>query len=173
MIPPTVLIQYDKCRLTLNLPIFFEVSPITNIRKVFKLLDGRPYQNETAHEILGQFFPAWERDTKDRLERAKAELTAAKRDAEEKRRHLAALGSTVDENIEQAKRWLAHAKKRAKKQPGEVDEYRAALNKAMRPKTDYQQAVKTVKRLEATVKQANAALERSGKVINAYNQNLR
>ena len=168
MTPHSLYVQYDRCRLTLNLPVYFEEMTIEKIRKVFKLIADRPYQNETARETLDQFFPAWVQDIKDRLGRAEADLTAAKRDAEEKRRTVAALGSTLDENIAQAKRWLAHAKKRRTKRPDEISEYTAALKKATRPKDEHLQAVKEVKRLENTVKQLKAGVERSGKIINAY-----
>lgn len=40
--PESVLIQYDKCCLTLSLPTFFESSTIGNIKKAFRLLKDRP-----------------------------------------------------------------------------------------------------------------------------------
>jgi ribosome maturation protein Sdo1 len=67
--PPRVLIRYDRCELTLKLPIYFAEQDMNKIRKVFKLLADRPYQNETAYETLYQFFPEWEHDLKERLER--------------------------------------------------------------------------------------------------------
>lgn len=182
MTPPSVLIQYDRCRLMLNLPIFFEEQGLDKIRKVFKLIDERVYQNETAIETLSRFWPEWEQTLKHRLDSTQAALETARIDAENKRRTVAALGSALDENIAQArsrvaegKKWLAHARKRRKPKPEEISEVKDALSKleavltqAMRPKTDHQQAVKEVKRLESAVKTAKAALERGGKVINAY-----
>ena len=169
-IPSSVLIKYDRCRLTLNLPIFFDELALDKVRMVFKMLDERLWQNDDAIETLDQFFHAREQELKNRFDRAKAELTAAKKDAEDKRRVMAALGSTLDEGITQAENWLAHARKRAKKRPEEVKEYKDALERAMRPKTEHAHAVKEVKRLEREVKAAQAALERGSKVINAFKE---
>ena len=168
MTPSSVLIQYDKCRLTLNLPIFFEEANLINIRKVLKMLDERLHQNKNAKETLDQFLPAWERKLKDRLDRAKAELNAAMQDAANKRRIVAAMGSALETNIKQAKMRLDHARKKANRQPGEIDECREALNKAVQPQTDHEKALKEVKRTERAVKTAKAALERSGKIIKDY-----
>ena len=178
----SVLILYDRCRMTLVLPLYFAEMPMEKIRKVFKLLRDRAWQNDEAWETLDAFFPAWREELLDKLERLKAELSTAKRDAEEKRRTLAALGSAYDEHVQQArnriaegKKWLAHAKKRRKPKPEELDEINAAMKKlqntldnAMRPKTDHDKAIKEMKRLERAVKAAEAATERGNKVINAY-----
>ena len=45
---------------------FFQLSKI--IRKAFKLLSKRPYQNAAAFETLDRFFPAWEDDLKIQVE---------------------------------------------------------------------------------------------------------
>ena len=129
-----------------------------------------PWRNEETFEKLERFFPEWEQGIKAELDRAEAELTGAKRDAEEKRRGLAALGTTVEANIAQAERQLTQAKRGAKKNPGAVSVFKEVLKRASRPKTDYAEAVKTVKRLEATIKRAKADTERCGKIINAYNK---
>ena len=152
----------------LYLPVFFEQATLGNIRKVFKLLRDHAWENDDAHETLDRFFPEWEQTLKDRLAQCEIDLKAAKQDAEDKRRIVSALGSTLDEQIEQAKRWLAHAKKRAKKRPEEVSEYTAALKKAEKPKTDHLQAVKEVKRAEQYLKTTKAAVERCGVIITAY-----
>ena len=166
--PETVLVLYDRCRLTLKLPIYFDEAGMEQVRKVFKLIRDRPWQNDNTHETLDQFFPAWERDLKDRLEQTTARLTAAKLDAEAKRRTVAAMGSVFEENIKQAQARLAHARKRAKKNPDEVQEYKDALQRAKKPKTDHENAVKEVKSLELAVKRTKAAIERGGKITILY-----
>jgi hypothetical protein len=166
--PQSVLIRYDRAELTLNLPIYFDEMPLGKIRKVFKLLEERPDQNETAHERLDLFFTAWERDTKDRSDLLTAELETARRDAEDKRRTVAVMGSTLDERIEQEKHVFERAKRLKKTDPERYEKYRAAYESVKRPKTEHAQAVKEVKRLESAVKTGKAAVERCGVIITAY-----
>jgi DNA-binding transcriptional MerR regulator len=166
--PSGVLIQYDRCRLELYLPVYFDEMPLDKVRKVMKLLDQRPYQNDAAHETLDAFFPEWERELKDRLERAKADLSTAKLDAEEKRRTRAAFGSTLDERIAEAKQKLKLATRRKKSNPNAYERCKQNYEYACAPKTDHEKAVKAVKTLESTVKTATAAVERGGKIITLY-----
>ena len=91
--PESVLILYDRCKLNLVLPLYFEDMPLDKIRKVFKLLGARAWQNPAAWDTLDAFFPAWQQELKDRLDRTAADLLTAKEYAENKRRTLAALGS--------------------------------------------------------------------------------
>lgn len=99
MITGRLPIQYDRCRLTLNLPIFFEEAPLTNIRKAFKLIGDRLYQNENTLELLERFFSMWEQDVKDRLELRKAGLTAAKLSTSELRSQVACFGSVATKKM--------------------------------------------------------------------------
>lgn len=80
------------------------------------------------------------------------------------------MGSTVDVNIEQARQRLIQATQMEREYPDEAQKCWAALNAARQPKTDYDNAVKTVKYLETAVKRTKAALERSSKIINAYDE---
>ena len=183
--PESVLILHDRCRLNLALPIYFEEQSLDKVRKVFKLLGDRMWQNDKeggAIETLDQFFPAWRQELKDRLDRTAADLLTATQDAEEKRRAVAVMGSALDEQITQAKnrvaegkKWLAHEKRRRKARPDEISKIKEQIKQleellkaAMRPKNDHQAAVKEVKRLEKEVKAAKAAIERGSKVISAY-----
>ena len=63
--------------MTLNLPAFFNDNTLKNIRKAFKLLSKRPYQNAAAFETLDRFFPAWEDDLKIQVELKEAGKQAA------------------------------------------------------------------------------------------------
>ena len=168
MTPISVLVKYDRCRLTLYLPIFFQEQTLDKVRKVFKMIDERLWDIEDAVEKLNQFIPAWESELKYNLDQAKAELVTAKQEAETKRRTVAALGSTLEANIAKAKVWLGHAKRKKKKNTDEINELKATLERAMRPKVEHEQAVKAVKELERRIKAATAALEKCAKVINAY-----
>ena len=177
--PESVLILYDRCRLNLALPLYFEEMPLEKIRKVFKLLKDRTWQNDAAWETLDQFFPAWEQELKQRLDSTEQRLLIAKQDAEAKRRTMEAMGSALETNITQAKIWLQHAKKQLKrlsktpsaergKAERRVEAYENDLKNAMRPKTDYQNAVKEVKRLENAVKATKTAIVRGSKIISEY-----
>jgi hypothetical protein len=160
----------------LNLPIFFDDAPIGNVRKVFKLMTVEPWRNEETREKLRQFFPEWEQALKDRLSLSESDLKAAKQDTEAKRRTMASFGSYLDESIAAAKRQLAAVKRwKVERDPASILRHKtaiqsaeAALAHAMKPKTDHEQAAKEVKRLESTVKALKAAIERCGKVTNAY-----
>jgi len=168
MMPPHVLIRYDRCELTLKLPVYFEKATLGQIRKVFKLLEGRPYQNDAAHETLDEFFPAWEQDLKNRIDRAGAELTDAKVDAENKRRIMAAFGSAMDEMLAHEKRVFQRARRIKKSDPERFEKCRAHYERVTRPKTDHLQAVKDLKSATARAKHAKAAVERCGVIYDAY-----
>lgn len=137
--PESVLIQYDKCRMTLYLPAFFDGSSLENIRKAFKLLSERPHQNDTAFETLDRFFPAWEQHFKQQLESD----TQKKKDAEQTARaaesQVACFGTMATKKI----------------------------------KAELQKAQSAAKKAAQTVKRTKSALERCGKIKNAYNEILR
>jgi hypothetical protein len=90
--PQSVHIRYDKCRLTLYLPNFFENAGLEQIHKIMKMLRTRPDQNAAAYETLEWFFPSWEADLKDRRAHAvlSPEVKRAKTDLERYRKVLAA-----------------------------------------------------------------------------------
>ena len=180
--PTNVLIRYDLCKLTLNLPIFFEEQSLSDIRKVFKLISDRIYQNETALEKLDHFWPEWEQTLKNHLEQVTTELETAQKDAEGKKRFVEGFGAALDEiisktkdRIAEGKKWLAQAQNLRKSKPEEINEIKETLNKlkamldtVMFPKKKHMEAVKEVRRLEKAVKDAKAAVMRGEKIINAY-----
>lgn len=137
--PERVLIQYDACRMTLYLPAFFDGSPLSNIRKVFKLLSERPHQNAPAFETFDRFFPAWEQYLKQQLESDTQEKKEAEQTARATESKVACFGTMA-----------------TKKMKDELQKAQSALKKA---------ALK--------VKRAKSALERCGKIKNAYNEILR
>lgn len=137
--PESVLIQYDKCHLTLKLPTFFESSTTRNIQKAFRLMRARPHQNETAFETLHRFFLAWEQHLKQKFEsdtHEQKEADQAKRAAESK---VACFGTMA-----------------TKEMNDELQKAQSALKKAA-----------------LAVKCTKSALERCGKIKNAYNEILR
>jgi len=132
--PPSVLVKYDRCRLTLALPVYFDEQSLEKIRKVFKLIRDRPWQNEDAIETLDQFFPAWKTSLKNDLDRAASEELAAAQKVKGSQSNVACFGSMV--------------------------------TKAM--KDDLRTKQKDLKHATSAVKRAKAAIERGGKIIDAY-----
>ncbi len=124
--PESVLIQYDTCRMTLNLPAFFAVSPMGNIRKVFKLLSERPYQNETAFQTLDQFFPAWAESLKADQKRAVEEKKAAEQAARAAESKVACFGTMATEEM---KAELKKAEQTAKKAATAAKHTKSALER--------------------------------------------
>jgi hypothetical protein len=167
-----ITVKKDRCTITLYDVNSLLDMPLANVRKLWKLMFDAAWENETTIDIIRAWLPATTADAEHRIRTAKGELEQAKADAESKRRTVAALGSTLDESIAQAKAWLAHARKRKKKRPGEVEEYKAALEKAMRPKTEHTAAVKEVKRAEGAIKTATAQLAQANKLQAIFNQGI-
>lgn len=124
--PESVLIQYDTCRMTLNLPAFFAVSTMGNIRKVFKLLSERPYQNDTAFQTLDQFFPAWAESLKADQKRAVEEKKAAEQAARAAESTVACFGTMATEEM---KADLKKAEQTAKKAATAAKRTKAALER--------------------------------------------
>lgn len=137
--PESVLIQYDKCRMTLNLPAFFEVSAAGNIKKAFRLIRDRPHQNEIALEMLDHFFLAWEQHLKHQLECDTQEKKAAEQTARAAESKVACFGTMATKEM----------------------------------KAELQKAQSKAKKAAQTVKRTKSALERCGKIKNAYNEILR
>lgn len=137
--PESVLIQYDKCRMTLYLPAFFDGSSLANVRKAFKLLSKRPHQNAPAFETFDRFFPVWEQHLKQQLESDTQEKKKAEQTARAAESQVACFGTMA-----------------TKKMKAELQKAQSALKKS---------ALK--------VKRAKSALERCGKIKNAYNEILR
>ena len=147
--------------------------PLEKIHKVFKLLEKHIHEhyNDDVCAVLDLFFPEWERDLKDQLDQAKTELAAAKREAEARRRGLEAWGSELERRINLEKQAFERAARLKKSNPVRYQKYRASLDAVMRPKTDYRQALREVKRLEKITKAKTAVLVRCGKVRKVFNEN--
>lgn len=130
--PESVLIQYDTCRMTLNLPAFFAVSTMGNIRKVFKLLSERPYQNDTAFQILDQFFPAWAESLKADQKRAIEEKKAAEQAARAAESTVACFGTMATDEmkaeLKKAQRTAKDAAKTAKHTKSALERYEKIIN---------------------------------------------
>lgn len=137
--PERVLIQYDKCRVTLNLPAFFEVSDAGNIKKAFRLIRDRPHQNEIALEMLDRFFLAWEQHLKQQLEGDTQIWKEAEQTARAAESKVACFGTMATEEL----------------------------------KAELQKAQRKAQKAAQTVKRTKFALERCGKIKNAYNEILR
>lgn len=137
--PESVLIQYDKCRMTLSLPAFFDGSSLTNIRKVFKLLSERPHQNAPAFETFDRFFLSWEWYLEAEIKLAESAKERAEQNVRSAESKAACFGTMATKEM---KAELLFAQRELKK---------AALD----------------------VKRAKSALERCGKIKNAYNEILR
>ena len=137
--PESVLIQYENGCLTLNLPMFFEVSSLGDIRKAFKLLRECPHQNKPTFETLNLFFRAWDQELTQQLEHDTQEMKEAEQTVREAERQVASFGTMVTKEM----------------------------------KTDLQEAQKMTKKATLKVKRTKSALERCGKIKNAYNTILR
>ena len=68
--PIRVLIQFDRYKATLNLPVALDLLGLSKIYALLKMLKERPEQNENAHEIFDQFFPEWEKGFMDAFNKA-------------------------------------------------------------------------------------------------------
>jgi HAMP domain-containing protein len=172
----TIDVRVQSCHMQLHLPIFFTASTLDNIRKVFKLMNIEPWRNEKTCEQLRQFLPEWEQALKEQLARAESDLPIAQSDAEVKQQILTAFYPDIDKQIARAKRQLDNAKNRkAERTPEglerhrkEVDSAAAILEQTAKPKREYQNAATEVKRLAQVIKTSKTAIERCGKVKNAY-----
>ena len=175
--PEGVVIRHDACHLELLLPGYFQQQTLGKIRKAFKLIKDRPWQNDDARETLGQFFPEWEQGFKDRHACAEFDLLIAVHKAEEKRKAMEVLGTALFENIRRAERWLDHVKTKRRntgnrtadeKVAQELAEAIEELKRARKPITDHEDAIREVRKLEKEVKESKAALERGRKIIKGY-----
>lgn len=137
--PDSILIQYDACRMTLYLPAFFDDGTLKNIRKAFKLLSKRPYQNAAAFETLDRFFPTWEQHLKQQLESDTQEKKEAEQTARATESKVACFGTMATKKM----------------------------------KDELQKAQSALKKTALKVKRTKSALERCGKIKNAYNEILR
>lgn len=137
--PESVLIQYDACRMTLNLPAFFNGSTLKNIRKAFKLLSKRPHQNALAFETFDRFFPAWEQHFKMQVELKEAGKKRAEQVVRVVESKVACFGTMA--------------------------------TKEMKAELLFEQ--RELKKAALEAKRAKSALERCGKIKNAYNEILR
>ena len=120
--------------MTLNLPAFFSNVSLVKIRKMLKLLSERPYQNQTAFEVLDQFFPTWEQHLKQQLESDTQEMKIVEQTARAAESEIACFGTMA-----------------SKKMKAELQKEQSILKKAL-----------------FKVKRTKSALERCGKIKNAY-----
>ena len=125
--------------MTLNLPAFFIDNTLKNIRKAFKLLSKRPYQNAAAFETLDRFFPAWEDDLKIQVELKEAGKQAAVQAVRAVESKVACFGTMA--------------------------------TKEMKAELLFEQ--RELKKAALEAKRAKSALERCGKIKNAYSEILR
>ena len=89
----TVTVKYDECELEILIPDYFEEMPIYKIRKIYKLLRERHWQNEETLRNLNLFFQNWELELTNRVTRAANELQTAELAAEETRKQVACFGT--------------------------------------------------------------------------------
>lgn len=132
--PESVLIQYDKCRMTLSLPAFFDGSSLTNIRKVFKLLSERPHQNAPAFETFDRFFPAWELHLKTQVELKEAEKKTIEQTARAAESKVACFGTMATKEM---KAELLFAQRELKKAALEVKRAKSAFERCGKIKNAY------------------------------------
>lgn len=137
--PESVLIQYDTCRMTLNLPAFFAVSTMGNIRKVFKLLSERPYQNKIAFQTLDQFFPAWLDDLNTASILAEAGKKRAEQAARAAESKVACFGTMATEEMKAA---LIYAQREAKAAVRNLKRAKAALERYEKIKSAYNEILR-------------------------------
>lgn len=55
-----------SCRMTLNMPVAMEEMPITNLRKIFKLMDDEYWRNEESTHLFFTYIPEILEDLKDK-----------------------------------------------------------------------------------------------------------
>lgn len=133
--PESVLIQYDKCRMTLSLPAFFDGSSLTNIRKVFKLLSERPTKMHphlkrlTAFSLRGNCISKRRSNLKKREKKKTIEQTA--RAAESK---VACFGTMATKEM---KAELLFAQRELKKAALEVKRAKSAFERCGKIKNAY------------------------------------
>ena len=137
--------------------------PLANTRKLWKIMLDAADENEETIATVRAWLPQAVAEAKSSIPPLEEELTAAKRDAEAKRRTVAAMGTILMERITITKRELARAKK--KRLPAEkLATYQEAYDRALRPKTEHQLAEKEVTRIAGALKAANAAHEQAKKL---------
>jgi hypothetical protein len=100
---PTVIdIYMNRCHMSLNLPIFFEMSYLSDIREVFKLMMVEPWRNEETFEKLQRFFPEWQRELADRVELETETLKADEERARTAKSQVACFGTMATKEMRNA-----------------------------------------------------------------------
>ena len=142
--------------------------PLANMRKLWKIMFDAAWENELTISLIRDWLPEKITDTKTRIQQFEDELARAKADAESKRRAVASWGSELDNRIKQAKKQLQYAKK--SKKADRIELATGILTTVSQPKTEHDQAVKTVKRTESAITTAKAQLEKSEKLQTIFNE---
>lgn len=137
--PDSVLIQYDNCRMTLYLPAFFDGNTLENIRKVFKLLSKRPYQNASAFETFDRFFPAWEQHFKTQIELKEAGKKTTEQTTRAAESKVACFGTMATKEM---KAELLFAQRELEKAALEVKRAKSALKRCGKIKNAYNEILR-------------------------------
>lgn len=137
--PDSVFIQYDKCRMTLNLPVFFDSSSLENIRKAFKLLSKRPHQNAPAFETLDRFFPAWEQHFKTQVELKQAGKKTIEQTARAAESKVACFGTMATKEM---KAELLFTQRELQKAALEVKRAKSAFERCGKIKNAYNEILR-------------------------------
>lgn len=163
--PQSLIIKNGKFTARLYAVSSLLVLPLANIRKLWKLMFDEAWSNAETIATIEDWLPMALSEEISRKQYLEGEAITARLDAEVKRQYVAALGSSLDISIKQAKQRLQQAKR-----PADKLSARAALCNAMLPKTEYHQATQTVKALEAEIKKAKRNQDRLEKLQAIFNE---
>lgn len=123
----------------LPLPAFFDSSSLANIRKVFKLLSKRPYQNAPAFETLDRFFPAWEQHFKTQIELKEAGKKTTEQTTRAAESKVACFGTMATKEM---KAELLFAQRELKEAALEVKRAKSALERYEKIITAYNEILR-------------------------------
>lgn len=165
---PPVTIRRGAFKSTLyDIDSFIDL-PLTNLRKLWKIMFTTYYENGATILQVLDWLPTKAAETKNHIQALESELADAKTDAENKRRAAASWGGELDSRITQAKRQLQNAKRR--KDTARIKVATDILAKVSRPKTEYEEEVKNVRLLENMIKTAKVRLNKTEKLQSIFNE---
>ena len=134
-----VRITAGSCKLTLNLPYFFEASTLTKIRKALSLLTADPWENRETVDALGPYLDEWLEELQGSITGAKAFEQAYQKSVSGLQSQIACFGSMATLEM---KKQLLEEQRQHKTATQRVKSCQALHAKANKIKLHFQAVIK-------------------------------
>lgn len=133
-----VTITAGTCKLTLNLPIFFEDTTLTKIRKALSLLTVDPWDNRETVDVLGPYLEEWMEELQGSITSAKAIEQAYQKSVSGLQSQIACFGSMATPEM---KKQLLEEQRQHKAAAQRVKSCQATFTKANKIKLHFQAVI--------------------------------